>query len=183
MRSKRVNSSELPLDLDDVRLVTKRIDPMTGQEKDVIARFVEGGEPYLIRIWGSNLPKHTRYFGGTDEVIPWPEEEIEQFERQKSDTPRALVETKTYLPSILQNPLPDKWAVKEIHNKFQREKEIYENEYIKGKIMEDARSEWYRSRRMITPRQQHAEQLSQREREAELAVSRQVERIREQDAL
>jgi hypothetical protein len=163
MRARKLIPMELPMDLDDVRLIVKVLDESSGQYKDVVARYVESGAPYLEREYGSSRPEHTRYIAGTDIEIEWPEEEIEDFDRFESDTPRKYVDEVTYVPQIITQPVPAS-VVGEVQQKYDVLRASHEAKYMAKKVVEDARSVWYESRRLVTPQQQKAQYLIEQQK-------------------
>jgi large subunit ribosomal protein L24 len=148
----------LPLKFSDVRLVIRA----TGEHnQDVIVRHLRGGAPHVDRGYGSNIPRHTRYVGGTvdgseDLVIPWPDAEVQDFEMNPIDTARFDVEQITWLPSVLEAPLP-KGVENELIPKRSRTRARHDDEWVAKKIVEDARSLWYEQRGMVVPGMQVGE--------------------------
>lgn len=149
-RDKKVAGMALPVRFADVRLVTPLKDPKTGHKRDVIVKLLRGGSPYQEREYGSNLPRHTRYIAGEDIEIAWPDAEIPEQERHPVDTARYDVEAETYLPSIFQPPLPGE-VMDELREKYGRMRMRHDDEWMKKKIIEDARSAWYEQRKMVVP--------------------------------
>ena len=107
------NSAELPIPINDVRLVVK-MEKDDGTTTDVIVRHVHGAGPYGQRQTGSHIPAHTRYATGTgtdmqdgkDLVIPWPEDNIENhFKHSEGDTTGQDVRSDTWAPGVLNEPL------------------------------------------------------------------------------
>ncbi|RMZ76548.1 hypothetical protein DV737_g4736, partial [Chaetothyriales sp. CBS 132003] len=150
---RKFNSVEIPIPIDDVRLVWK-MNTLNG-EQDVIVRHLRGGAPHTQPAYGSNTPWHTRYVGGTEQQIPWPEPETLEFKTEASDTPRAGVEKDTfeYEISIFSPPLPE-GVEHELVPKYSRDRRTHDQEYMRRKIIEDARSKWYEQRRLTTPTQE-----------------------------
>jgi hypothetical protein len=153
---------ELPIPFDHVRLVYKP----AGSSKDVIVRAIETGEPRYHRANGAKTPDYTRYVAGSNEVIPWPEEEDPHGERQPDDTVRLLVDEQTYIPEVLNPPFP-RGVADEIVARFSHNRMLHRDEWVKRKIVEDARSAWYESRTLLTPQQQQLAKLAKQRQEEE----------------
>ncbi|RMZ87112.1 hypothetical protein DV736_g5659, partial [Chaetothyriales sp. CBS 134916] len=138
---RKFNSVEIPIPIDDVRLVWK-MNTSYG-EQDVIVRHLRGGAPHTQPAYGSNTPWHTRYVGGTDQ------------QTEAADTLRAGVEKDTfeYEISIFAPPLPE-GVEHEVVPKYSRDRKTHDQEYMRRKIIEDVRSKWYEQRRLTTPTQE-----------------------------
>jgi large subunit ribosomal protein L24 len=113
-----------PIHLSKLRLVYALPHPETGALRDVIVSQIE-----LI---GSQ-----RYIPGTDIRLPWPakkpaEEEIEH----PGDTPRIDVEKQTFVPVLLEAPLPTT-VIDELRHKYSKFRKRHDDEYIAKKIAED----------------------------------------------
>lgn len=91
---------------------------------------------------------------------------IPDVERGPDDTPRLSVDWTSFVPGIMNPPFPASIA-DELTSKYRLERTQHDDEYVAQKIVEDARSAWYESRRLITPAQQRLEQLAQQRREQE----------------
>jgi large subunit ribosomal protein L24 len=142
---------DLPIPFDDVRLVVALDDPATGNVRDVLVEHVYGGEPFLERIYGSSIPKHTRYISGEDIEIPWPREENLSQRDEPRDTLRMEVETPTWIPSLI-NPPFESSVLDELRNKFSKYRTRHDSEWIEAKKIEDYRQEYLRSRTLLTPK-------------------------------
>lgn len=140
----------LPFPLDDVRLVVPLDDPDTGTVKDVVVKHVYGGEPILEQPYGSTTPGHTRYISGLDIEIPWPESEVAEYKDEAIDTLRFQVDEKTYLPSLLQYPIPST-LIDELRNKYSKFRTRHDPEWVAEKKELDVFQEWQRNRKMVTP--------------------------------
>lgn len=162
---------DLPISMDDVRLVFRPED----SNKDVIVRYISGGDPEYVREFGSQIPEHTRYIAGTDTEIPWPTEVIADQERYPDDTPRLSVDHTSYTPAIMNPPFPASIA-DELMAKYRTDRIAHEDEYVAQKIVEDARSVWYESRRLITPKEQKLAQLAQQRQDMEMSERESGER-------
>lgn len=153
---------DLPFSIEDVRLVFRPED----SNQDVIVRYISGGNPKYVREYGSQIPEHTRYIAGTSTEIPWPADVIPDQERGPNDTPRMSVDHFTYIPGIMNPPFPATVA-DELTSKYRHDRIRHDDDYVAQKIVEDARSVWYESRRLITPAQQKLEQLAEQRQKQE----------------
>ena len=166
---RRFSDTELPIPLSSVRLVFRLIDEKTGRDRDVIVRYVRGGAPYLQRAQNSPLPRHTRYVAGEDIVIPWPEVDAPSHEAQPGDTMRLDVDRQTYTPTLYEPPLPQASILDELRgDKYARDRKWHEDEYVRMKVLEDARASWFESRKLHTPQ----EELSERRRNEAVQAAR-----------
>ncbi|EXJ77726.1 hypothetical protein A1O3_09955 [Capronia epimyces CBS 606.96] len=151
-------SMELPLPIDSVRLVHRLKDDETGRDRDVIVKLIRGGAPYLQREPYSPLPRHTRYIAGEDVEIPWPEVDTPTYQTFDCDTNRFDVESQSYIPSIYQPPLPRSEILDELRaDKYARDREWHDDEYVRMKVLEDARAAWYAQRKLQSPLERLAE--------------------------
>lgn len=151
-------SSELPIPIDTVRLVYRLKDEETGRDRDVIVKLLRGGAPYLQREPYSPLPRHTRYIAGEEVEIPWPEVDAPAYQTFESDTTRFEVEFQSYVPSLYDPPLPRSGILDELRNdKYARDREWHDDEYVRLKVLEDARASWYQQRKLQSPLEQLAE--------------------------
>jgi large subunit ribosomal protein L24 len=165
-RTKKVVEMNLPLKFSDVRLVVRSEGEQ--QKEDVIIRHLRGGAPHVDRGYGSNIPRHTRYVAGSvdgveDLEIPWPDAEVQDFEMNPVDTARFDVEQITWLPSVLEAPLP-KGVEDELILKRSRMRARHNDEWVAKKIVEDARSLWYEQRGMVVPRMKVGDMLPEQVR-------------------
>ncbi|GIK06861.1 hypothetical protein Aspvir_002513 [Aspergillus viridinutans] len=145
------NSVNLPISLDDVRLVVALDDPETGVTRDVLVEHVYGGEPILERKYGTDTPKHTRYIAGEDIEIPWPRSEPATMKDEEWDTLRMEVETPTWIPSLHNAPFPPS-VLDELRNPFSKYRTRHDPEWVESKKMEDLRKEYLQSRSLMTPK-------------------------------
>jgi len=141
----------LPLPFDAVRLVARITDDETGFDRDVIVRYLRGGAPYYQREYGSNLPRHTRYIAGEEIMIPWPEEQFTDHELGDFDTTRRDVEEVTHTPSVLSGPPLPPGVIDELRDKFSKTRLLHDPEWVATKVVEDARSAWWESRKLQSP--------------------------------
>ena len=137
---------------------------MTGKDRDVVVKLLRGGAPYVTQEVNSPIPRHTRYIAGEDIVVPWPEADIPQYEAYPGDTTRYDVESQTYQPTVYNAPVPAA-AFEDLTRgmKYRRNRLVHEEEYVRMKVLEDARAEWYQRRKIQGPLEQVAED---RKREA-----------------
>lgn len=149
--NKPYNTMNLPIPMDNVKLVVALDDPATGQTRDVLVEHVYGGEPFLERELGTETPRHTRYIAGENIEIPWPRSEAPKFKDEESDTLRMEVETPSWLPSLHSAPFPPS-VLDELRNKFSKYRTRHDPEYVEAKKMEDYRKEYLQSRSLLTPR-------------------------------
>ncbi|KAL1960195.1 hypothetical protein VTO42DRAFT_8738 [Malbranchea cinnamomea] len=157
----------LPISFDDVRLVVPLEDETTGAVKDVLVKHVYGGEPFLERPYGTNIPKHTRYISGLDIEIPWPEEQAPEFKDEPADTLRIDVEARTFVPALQSFPMPST-VIDELRNKYSKFRTRHDPEYIAEQEKRDLWHEWQRSRTLLTPETEYKakkaeEKVKQRE--------------------
>ncbi|KIW31424.1 uncharacterized protein PV07_03074 [Cladophialophora immunda] len=154
------SSLELPVPIADVRLVYRLTDPATGRDRDVVVKHIRGGAPYFQREPNSPLPRHTRYIAGEDVQIPWPEVEAPTYQAFEGDTTRYDVESQTWTPTIYQPPLPSQEIFDDLteDDKYRRDRAWHEDEYVRMKILEDARAEWFKERKIQGPLAKMAEE-------------------------
>ena len=146
------SSLELPVPLADVRLIHRHTDPETGKDRDVVVKLLRGGAPYITQDPNSPLPRHTRYIAGEDIRVPWPEVEIPTYQAFKGDTTRYDVESQTWTPTIYDAPVPAAaWEDLIQDQKYQRDRRYHDDEYVRMKVLEDARAEWYMRRKIQGP--------------------------------
>lgn len=146
-----VHSINLPVALDDVKLVVALDDPVTGNTRDVLVEHVYGGEPLLERPYGTDIPRHTRYIAGEDIEIPWPRSDPAEQKDEEWDTLRMEVETPTWVPSLHNPPFPSS-VLDEIRNKFSKYRTRHDPEWVEQKKLEDYKKEYLQSRSLLTPK-------------------------------
>jgi hypothetical protein len=178
MRARKITQTELPIPIDDVRLVFKPED----SDKDVVVRYITKGEAFLS--WemepGSVMPKHRRYVAGTELEIPYPEEQVVGFNATADDTARMLVmeNSQPWVPEVLEPPFEASVA-EELIPKYARNRTVHEHEYVVGKILQDARSAWYESRQLKSPTvQKHEQEAAARRAREELKAPTQQDIVR-----
>lgn len=145
---------ELPIPVDDVRLVVALDNPETGVTRDVLVKHMYGGEPFLEREYGSDTPKHTRYIAGEDIEIPWPRSEVPSFKDEEWDTLRMEVESWSWVPTLNKAPFPS-GVMDELRNKYSKYRIRHDPEYVKQKKLEEYRKEYLHSQSMMTPQSQY----------------------------
>ncbi|KIW18587.1 hypothetical protein PV08_02875 [Exophiala spinifera] len=153
-----VMSAPLPVPIDTVRLVHKLVDEATGHSRDVIVKHIRYGAPYLQRLPYSQLPRHTRYIAGEDIEIPWPEDDAPAYQAYEGDTLRLDVEAQTFQPSLYTAPLRPGIMDELRTDKYSPNRKWHEDDYVRMKILEDARSRWYTERRITTPKDELAQE-------------------------
>lgn len=146
------SSMEIPVPIDDVRLVVALDDPETKRVRDVLVEHLVGGRPFLEREYKSDTPKHTRYIAGENIEVPWPRTEIPDKKDEEADTVRMEVETATYTAPSLEHPPFPPSVIDELRNKYSKYRTRHDPEYVRQKKMEDYRLEYLRSRTALTPR-------------------------------
>lgn len=168
---------EIPLPIRDVRLVFRHtvVDDSTGRilkDRDVLVNHIRGGAPFLEREHGSNIPSHTRYVADSDMEISWPQTETQEYRTFDADTRRREVEEITHFPSVYDSPIPRSSVVDELISRYSNNRRWHEEEFVRMKIIEDARSRWYESRTLDTPHTEWKRRNMQRaaaKRQAQLA--------------
>lgn len=146
-----VHSINLPVALDDVKLVVALDDPATGSTRDVLVEHVYGGEPFLERPYGTDTPRHTRYIAGENIEIPWPRSDPAEQKDEEWDTLRMEVETPTWVPSLHNPPFPSS-VLDEIRNKFSKYRTRHDPEWVEQMKLEDYKKEYLQSRSLLTPK-------------------------------
>jgi large subunit ribosomal protein L24 len=167
----KYSTQELPLPIDDVRLVHTLTDANGNPVRDVIVKLIRGGAPYEQREMGSNVPRHTRYIAGEDIVIPWVQDTIEDMATYEGDTTRLQVEHESWTPTIYDSPLMSEASVASGHDvfnelfegqRYSRARETHDEDYVKMKVLEDARAEWYKTRKLQSPTQRLADESKEK---------------------
>jgi large subunit ribosomal protein L24 len=144
--------------LDDVKLVYPLPHPETGVYRDVvIERLVPVGRE---RNATELAPKEVqdRAIPGTTTIIPWPAEAEEEFEDFDDDTPRISVDTPSFLPHLLRQPMPGS-VIDELRNKYSKFRTRHDYDYRMKKEQEDAKLEGRKGliKTMRTPLQELAD--------------------------
>lgn len=149
-----VHSINLPIPIDDVKLVVALDDPATGVTRDVLVEHVYGGGPFLERPYGTDTPRHTRYIAGENIEIPWPRSEAPAQKDEAWDTLRMEVETPTWVPSLHNAPFPSS-VLDELRNKYSKYRTRHDPEWVEQKKLEDYKKEYLQSRSLMTPKGEH----------------------------
>ncbi|KAI4104145.1 MAG: hypothetical protein LQ339_003998 [Xanthoria mediterranea] len=121
-----VQTTEAPLPLSSVRLVTPVPDPSTGRKRDVIVNelTLEKGKRYIANyIHPVTAKRH---------YIPWPAKETPEFQDQDVDTLRIEVEQETWVPTLLRAPMPT-GVIDELRNKYSKFRTRHEDSYLEMK--------------------------------------------------
>lgn len=152
-------STELPISIFDVRLVHRLTDETTGRDRDVIVKLLRGGDPYFQREPNSPIPRHTRYIAGEDIEIPWPEVDIPIDEAFDGDTRRYDVEQPTWTPTLFAPPLPNGIFDELYSDRYSKLRRWHQDEYVRMRVLEDARAMWYAERKIQSPLQRRREEI------------------------
>ena len=125
---------EMPLPINDVRLVYPITDPNTGITKDTMIKQLVGKAPDMqsdnmtLDRWEYGQ-KWDRLAPGLNVVIPWPEVKAPKFETHDRDTPRDQVEDRTFYYNLISAPMPPP-VLDELRNKFSRFRTRHEGWYV-----------------------------------------------------
>ncbi|CAL8582545.1 hypothetical protein XPA_008201 [Xanthoria parietina] len=121
-----VQTTEAPLPLSSVRLVTPVPDPSTGRKRDVIVNelTLERGKRYIANYIHPVTAKY--------HYIPWPAKETPEFQDQDVDTLRIEVEQETWVPTLLRAPMPT-GVIDELRNKYSKFRTRHEDSYLEMK--------------------------------------------------
>jgi large subunit ribosomal protein L24 len=141
---------DVPIPLDNVRLVVGLVDSTTGTTRDVLVEHIDAGPPFLEHEVGSTIPKHTRYISGENIEIPWPQANAVQHKDQEQDTLRMEVDVQSWTPSLLSPPFESS-ILDELRNKFSKYRSRHDPKWVKEKLIEDYRQEYLKSRTLLTP--------------------------------
>lgn len=145
-----------PVPIEDVRLVVAMDIGGTGDLKEVVVRYLRGGDPVIEREYGDPTPSHTRYIqlsedGSADLEVPWPTVDPREEIDEDVDTLRQQVEALTFIPSLVELPTPPS-VIDELRNKYSRTKERYDVEFMNEKKLLDAKKIWQSRQRLISPK-------------------------------
>lgn len=149
----------------------------------MIVKVLRGGSPYFQRQQNSPIPRHTRYIAGEDIEVPWPETTAPQYQAFEDDTTRYDVEQVTWTPTLYEPPIPETDIFSELRDdRFKRDREWHDDEYVRMKILEDARAQWYKDRKIQGPlsllRERQLERTAQKFQQIkEAGLSAETERI------
>lgn len=131
-----VQTTEAPLDLASVRLVTPLPDPVSGIKRDVIVNeltLTPTGQRYI----SNYISPET----GKPHYIPWPPIEKPEFKDNDVDTLRIDVEQVTWTPTLLRAPFPS-GVIDELRNKYSKFRTRHEDSYVEMKEAIDEREKW-----------------------------------------
>jgi large subunit ribosomal protein L24 len=146
-----------------VRLVHRLTDRSTGKDRDVVVQLLRGGAPYVEREPNSPLPRHTRYIAGEDIEVAWPQVDAPLYDAYPGDTTRYDVEAITFSPTLYEKPVPEA-AFEDLFRleKFDRARRAHDQEYLRMKVLEDARAKWYMERKMQSPLERMVDERKRR---------------------
>ncbi len=130
-----VRAVEAQIPIDAVRLVHPVRDANTGVTRDVIIRELRPVDIFHDR--PTRRTEFSRVVPGLNLEIPWPREADPAYADQPVDTLRIDVEERTFVPTLLRPPLPDR-AIDELRNRFSRFRTRHEPEYVAKKEAEAA---------------------------------------------
>lgn len=147
----------VPLRIQDVRLVVPIRDMMSGKITDTVIEHLRGGKPIVEPPYGADSPKHTRYIGGSQTSIPWPEAEMREFQAEEADTLRLHVNQESFVPSIQNLMVPDS-VLDELRSKYSKTRPVVFQQDVQQKMSDDAKEHWRTRRRMVLPQQEYWEQ-------------------------
>lgn len=134
--------TDMPLSINDVRLVHPITDPKTGITKDTIIKELRGvgadmkSDNMNLDRWDYGQ-RWDRIVPGLNLVIPWPEVKVPQFETHAQDTGREAVEERTFYYNLTSAPMPSP-VLDELRNKFSRFRTRHEGWYVAKKEHEEA---------------------------------------------
>jgi len=123
-------SREMPICLEDIRLVYPLPDPETGIPTDTIIAELETVGVYYDRETGNRGWK--RAIKGDGTVIPWPKGEKKELETYDTDTRRMDVDRVSFNPTLLKEPFPGV-VMDELRNKYSKFRTRHDPEYIEKK--------------------------------------------------
>ena len=129
-----VQTTEAPLHLSSVRLVTPLPDPTTGSGRDVIVNELTL-TPSGQRLIANYMSPYT----GKPHYIPWPPKEKPEFKDNDEDTLRIDVEQVTWVPTLLRAPMPS-GVIDELRNKYSKFRRRHEDSYIEMKETQDEKA-------------------------------------------
>lgn len=154
-----VRTIEKPVPLASVRLVYPLTDPETGTTRDVIIKRLKNVSMFHDRHLGK--VSWSRVIPGLNIKIPWPKIEPTEHKDGPNDTPRLVVEQKTYVPSLLRPPMPGS-VIDELRNKFSKFRTRHDPEYIEAKLAEEQAAE--EKKKMAAQMHTPLKEINRRER-------------------
>lgn len=116
-----------------IRLIHPLKDPATGITRDVIVRQLKHANVRRDRLTQST--EWDRYIPGLNTIIPFPEKVDPEAVQTKSDTPRRDAQEKTFVPTLLQPPMPEA-LIHELRNRYSRFRTRHESWYLEKKSAE-----------------------------------------------
>ncbi|KAL8974476.1 MAG: hypothetical protein Q9197_001290 [Variospora fuerteventurae] len=122
-----VQTTEAPIHLSSVRLVTPLVDPNTGIKRDVIVNeltLTPTGQRYIANYISPDT--------GKPHYIPWPLKQKPEYKDNEVDTLRIDVEKVTWTPTLLRAPMPS-GVIDELRNKYSKFRTRHEDTYIEMK--------------------------------------------------
>ncbi|KAI1373748.1 hypothetical protein F4677DRAFT_428115 [Hypoxylon crocopeplum] len=118
---------EIPIPISSIRLVHPIKDATTGVTRDVIINQLVHGGFLHDRLTGKR--RWSRIVPGLNISIPWPKKEKPDIKDYPCDTLRIDVEEKTFVPTLLQPPMPES-IINELRGRYSRFRTRHEPEYI-----------------------------------------------------
>ena len=143
-------SNPLPVPIADIRHVIALQNDDTGLVEDLIVEHAYASGPYIERHPDSTTPKFTRYVSGLDIEIPWPVENIPPAKDGQWDTTRMEADRDNWVPSLTHPPFPSS-VIDELRNKYSKFRTRHDPEYVREKVEEDFRRQYYESQSLLTP--------------------------------
>ncbi|MCJ1287003.1 hypothetical protein MMC26_006350 [Xylographa opegraphella] len=171
-----VRPYEVPIPLSGVRLVAPLPHPETGALRDVVIKELRLKKTNYAQLGGDDPP--TRFIAGVKPAIqiPYPEKAPEEFEDNDIDTLRIEVEERTFVPTLLQPPMPA-GIIDELRNKYSKFRDRHEDAFIAKKMEEDrVEEERKRSiRKMDTPlKELHRKERTERKARGKPVLSEEM---------
>ncbi|KAI9806191.1 MAG: hypothetical protein M1825_006306 [Sarcosagium campestre] len=136
--SRPTRSIEAEVPLSSVRLVAAITDNVLGVKKDMIVKDVALGNVWFDRQAGSQ--RYARYIAGLGVKLPWPRRATKEHKDQEVDTLRIDVESKTFVPTLLNPPIPSS-VIDELRGKYSKFRDRHDREFIERKVEEDRSKE------------------------------------------
>ena len=160
-----------PLPLSAVRLVIPFPHSETRTLRDAVITEVKLKRVGLNELKGDEPP--SRFIAGLSPAIriPYPEKAPEEFDDNDCDTLRIEVEQKTWVPTLINAPMPFS-IVDELRNKYSKFRDRHDPSWVAKKMREDEEAkERQRSvKKMMTP----LKELHRKERAARKAKGKPV---------
>ncbi|KAK4102659.1 hypothetical protein N658DRAFT_515309 [Parathielavia hyrcaniae] len=163
-----------------IRLVHPLTDPVTGVTRDVIIRELK---PVGIT---HDRPTRKVFFGrmvpGPNVRIPWPKRAPREWPDHPVDTLRLEVEERTFVPTLLRPPVPEK-VLDELRNKYSKFRTRHTPEYVAEvearETEKKARQKGARAGEMLLPVQEYNRKMREvrRQRGQPVLSEEMLERI------